>query len=224
MDLETIHQKLISKKAADRTRAAKAIAKELIHSLKVDLHSAYLKEIKEERTWQTQVEMINALGKLNAKEALPEIEAIVRQNKPHDMITVSASAAFIRLNRKSTNDAQPTLELLDFGSVSVISGALQPLAVDQMTPSESEIKELLKLCWDINKHKDRIGQEYGLVDSRLYPAAACANWDRKLTEGFLNHCIETAYNINRFDKPIRNDNLITVCENSLKGKFSKSYI
>jgi len=224
MDLETIHQKLTSKKAADRTRAAKAIAKDLIVSLRDELHAAYLKEIKDERTWKTQVEMLDALGKLNSQDALPEIESIVRLNKPHDMITVSASAAFVRIERESKNDAKPILDLLDFGSVSVVCGALQPLAIDQMMPSDSEISELLKQCWDINKHKDRIGQEYGLIDSRLYPAAACANWNKELTEDFLTHCIETGYNINRFDKPIRNDNLIAICENSLKGKFSKSYI
>jgi len=80
------------------------------------------------------------------------------------------------------------------------------------------------LCKDINKHKDRIGQEYGLTDSRKYLALACANWDIELTKEFLNHCINTAVENNSFGKPVVNQNLIDICQNSLKGKFSKGYL
>ena len=80
------------------------------------------------------------------------------------------------------------------------------------------------LAKDINKHKDRLGHEYGLVDSRKYLAIACANWDIELTRDFLNHCIDTASNISSFGKPVINQSLIEVCQNSLKGKFSKAYL
>ena len=62
------------------------------------------------------------------------------------------------------------------------------------------------------------------MDSRQYLAIACANWNVELTKDFLNHCINTASNINSFGKPVINQNLIDVCQNSLKGKFSKSYL
>jgi len=113
---------------------------------------------------------------------------------------------------------------LEFGSVSVVAGALRALAIEELIPPKDEIERILTICWDINKHKDRIGHEYGLIDSRKYLAIACANWDKELTNNFLNHCIETAFNISRFDKPVPNTNLVAVCENSKNGKFSKSYL
>lgn len=189
-----------------------------------ELYEKYLIERLDKRTWETQCEMIKALGSIDFKEAFSEIEQIVRTNIPHDMITIVAGTTYVQLKRKSINDGSPVLELLEFGSVSVIHGALLALAIDQMKPNENEVKKILSFCKDINKHKDRIGHEYGLVDSRKYLAIACANWDIALTSDFLNHCIDTASNISSFGKPVINQSLIEVCQNSLKGKFSKAYL
>jgi hypothetical protein len=52
-------------------------------------------------------------------------------------------------------------------------------------------------------------------------AIACANWDKKLTENILKHYIETGYYLN---SSVKMADLIMVCENSLKGKYSKSYL
>ncbi len=93
-----------------------------------------------------------------------------------------------------------------------------------MLPNEKEIKEIIFLCENINKHRDRIGQEYGLIDSRIYLAIACSNWEPKLTKDFLNYCIDTAFNSDILGKPSPNQKLIEVCKNSLKGKFSKRHL
>jgi len=223
MTNDEIKVKLLSKKSSDRLSAAKRISKERIADLAVDLFIAYSKEKLDKRTWGPQQEMIKGLGLLNYKAVLPEIEVIVRKNIPHDMITISAATTYVQLKRKSIHDAQPVLELLSFGSTSVIHGALEALAVDRMLPPNNEIEKILKMSWDINKHKDRIGHEYGLMDPRHYLAVACAGWDKSLTTEFLNHCRETAYNIDTFGKPIKNGNLIDVCEKSLKSKYAKLY-
>lgn len=220
---ETI-TKLNSKKSADRRRAAKEIGRLKLSEFGDDLYSSYLKEKQDKRTWETQTEMIKSLGSLDYKEALPEMESIIKVNIPHDMITSVAATTFVQLKRDSINDAKPVIDLLNFGSVSVISGALYSLPIDRMIPPESEIELIINKSWDINKHPDRVGHEFGLIDARIYLALACSDWNLKLTEGFLNHCIKTAFNINRFNKPIENKNLIAVCENSLKGKYSKGYI
>jgi hypothetical protein len=116
------------------------------------------------------------------------------------------------------------LELLGFGSVSVICGALEALAIDQMIPDSESIKRILEICRDIHKYKDKNVHESGLTDSRKYLAIACANWDKRLTEDFLNHCIETSKHIDKFNKEVSDENLAEVCKNSLKGKYSKAYL
>lgn len=125
------------------------------------------------------------------------------------------------MKRINIHDAIPVLELLNFGSTSVIAGALKALEVDKMLPPKNEIEEILKISQDINKHKDRIGHEFGLIDPRIYVAVACAGWDFALTKDFLNHCIQTAFNISRFNKPLENVHLVEVCKNSFKGKYSR---
>ena len=224
MNIDETKEKLVSKKSKDRRRAAKEIEKNKLADLADILYQAYKKEVNDKRTWETQVAMITALGVINYKEALADIETIVRENAPLDAITSAAATSFVQLSRKSIEDAAPVIELLRFGSVSVISGALKSLAVDQMQAPINEMKEIIKVSWDINKHKDRIGHEFGLIDSRIYIALACWNWAKEETTPFLNHCIDTAYNISRFDKPVKNTNLINVCTNSLAGKISKGYL
>lgn len=223
MTIEEIIQRLSSKKSADRLSAAKRISKENIAAVGEELFSAYIKETNDKRTWETQSEMVKALGCIGYKPALGHIEKIVRENIPHDMITMNATTAFVQLKRKNIYDAQPVLELLTFGRISVITGAFRALSNDKMLPPKNEIEEILEISWDINKHKDRIGQEFGLIDPRMYVAAACAGWDSTLTVGFLNHCIATAFDISSFNKPVENIHLIEVCKKSLKRKYSSVY-
>ncbi len=218
---DEICEKLKSKKSADRLSAARRVSKETITGLSAELFAAYVKERQDPRTWEVQAEMIKALGAIDHKPALDFVDAIVRKNIPHDAITGSAATAFVRLKRKSTSDSEPVLELLGFGSLSVIGGALRALAVDRMVPSAREAEEIIKLSWDINKHPDRLEKEWGTIDPRQYLAIACAGWDKSLCTDFLNHCIETANNINRFNNPIVNVQLIGFCRNALKGMYSE---
>lgn len=210
MTTEEIKTKLHSTKSADRKRAAKEIGKLKLTDLADDLYQAYLKEAKDKRTWETQVEMILALGLLDYKNVLTEIEQIVRTNVPNDMITYAAAQSYVRLKRQSITDASPTIELLQFGGLSTVDGCLNPLGYDKMQPDEKQIKEIIKLSWDLHKHKDRLGHEGGYCDPRYGLAAACAGWDRHLTKVFLEHCLSTG------DTPLK-----YVSENSLKGKYVK---
>lgn len=209
MTTEEIKTKLNSTKSADRKRAAKEIGKLKLTELADDLYRAYLEEVKDKRTWETQVEMILALGQLDYKNAMTEIEPIIKANNPHDMITYAAAQTYVRLKRKSLSDASPVLELLQFGGLSTVSGCLNPLSYDKMQPDESQIKELIKLSWNLNKHKDF---EPGYGDPRYGIAAACAGWNRQITKDFLEHCLATANG----DTPLE-----YVSENSLKGKYVK---
>lgn len=209
MTTEEIKSKLHSTKSADRRSAAKEIGKLKLADFADSLYQAYLKERTDKRTWETQVEMILALGLLDYKNALKEIEPIVRANDPHDMITYAAAHTYVRLKRKSLHDASPVLELLQFGGLSTVDGCLNPLGYDRMLPDENQIKELIKLSWDLHNHKD---YEVGYGDPRYGIAAACAGWDIQLTKAFLEHCIATA---NKYTP------LIYVSENSLNGKYVK---
>lgn len=218
---EELKERLLSKRSADRRSAAKHIAKEQITSLSGTLFAAYTKERNDKRTWETQVEMIKAIGKLNYKPAFTEIEAVVMQNLPHDTVTIFAARTYVQLKRTSLNDGKPVLHLLNSGRLSVVTGALMALSIDRMVPERDDCKDIIRACWDFNQHPDRIGQEYGLIDPRNYLAAACAGWDIQLTAGFLHHCISTAFDTNRFGNRVENKTLTDVCKRSLSGKYTR---
>jgi hypothetical protein len=174
-----------------------------------ELYKKYLEERKDKRTWETQYEMIKALGAIDCKKAFEIIEEIVKQNIPHDAITINAALSYVRLKRQSLQDGSPVVELLNFGNSSVNEGAVMALAYDQMKPDNESIAKIIELSWDWRNEK-------GYGDNRKYVAIACWNWDKRLTENFLKHCIETA---DQYD-----NNLREVSQNSLNCKYSKSYL
>ena len=212
-EITQIAADLQNSKSEKRRNAAKKISKNRLSELGEQLFAAYLKERQDKRTWETQCEMIKALGLIDYKKAQESIFEIVKQNEPHDTITTYAALAYIRLKRKSINDGAPALELLEFGRISVIGGVLMVLAIDKMIPDNDTIEKIIKICWNLHEHKDRT---VGIGDDRKYLAIACANWNKNLVKDFLNHCIETAG---------KNQNyLIEVSQNSLNGKYSKAYL
>jgi hypothetical protein len=213
MDIyQDLRNKLTSERSQERRKAAKQIGKERLTLLGDDLFSAYLHEKKDSRTWETKYEMILSLGLIDYKPALAEIEKIVSINKGHDMITYAAAQTFVRLKRSDLNDAKPIIHLMGFGGLSLVDGALNPLAYDQMLPSNEEIKKLIELSWDLHKHPQRIGKERAYTDPRYGIAAACAGWNGELVKAFLNHCAETAGN----DSALKQ-----VLQHSIKGKRPK---
>ncbi len=210
--IEEIKKKLLSKKVADRKKAAKEIREQRLTEFSELLFKALVKEIEGGRSWETIAELILAIGAINYKQALPIIKKIIEENKPHDMITYAAAQTYVRLVRTSTEDATPIIELLKFGGLSVVDGALNPLAYDKMMPPSSQIKLLIYLSWNLQNHPDRIGFEYAYSDPRYGLAAACARWDKQLVTPFLKHCLLTAN---------KDSSLIYVAKMSLEGKYPK---
>lgn len=102
------------------------------------------------------------------------------------------------------------------------------LAVDQAVPREEQILEILNLTRDIHKHPDRIGAQFGLIDPRIYVAAACANWikgaQKQEVQRWLGYCSVTAIYISSHGEERVDTNLIEVCALAKKGKFPKAYI
>jgi hypothetical protein len=209
MTVDEIREKLNSKKSPERRRSSIEIGKNKMVEFGEELYKKYLEERKDKRTWETQCEMVKALGAINYKKAFGVIEEIVKQNIPHDMITRYAALSYVRLKRQSLQDGNSVVKLLHFGNFSVIAGAVMALAYDQMEPDNETAEKIIKSAWNWRHEK-------GYGDNRKYVAIACWNWDKKAVESFLNHCINTA---DQYD-----NNLREVSQNSLKGKYSKSYL
>jgi hypothetical protein len=218
---EELREGLLSRKSADRRKAAKYIGREQVTSLSALLFAAYTKERHDKRSVDTQAEMIKAIGHLNYRPAFPEIEALVMHDTSHDTITTFAARTYVQLKRSSLNDGGPVLQLLRSGKLSAISGALMALATDRMIPDRDDCKNIIRTCWDMNNHPERAGREYNVTDPRNYLAVACAGWDLQITAGFLHHCISTAFDTDAEGKRVENRTLMDVCKRALSGKYTK---
>lgn len=202
-----IRMDLTNKASAVRRRAAKNIRKNNLVELGEELYSAYLHERKDKRTWETQMEMINALGKIRYAAVLPHLEEIIEKNERLDAITSSAALAYIRITRQSNNDIKPVLHLMEHGNMSILNGVTAGLVYDKMIPSKEE-QELLINLFD-NMPLERL-HERGCFEPREKFLSALSQWDKNVTKEYI-----TKY-LNDSDRDLR-----IHAEAALKGKSLK---
>lgn len=202
---EEIEKYLKSGKVPLVKKAAKLIGSNGISSLGGALLEELHKILRNQKLWEAQVEIINALGLIDCKSALSVINEIIGKNIEFDMVTYASATAYVRLSRKDIHDAAPVLELLNQKRYATTCGALDALGYDRMMPGKVEISKLIELCKDLRSPNPK-----GLSDPRYGLAAACAGWDADLKTDFLKNCIQTG------DAPVKH-----VAENSLNNKYVK---
>ncbi|MHC5310999.1 hypothetical protein ACYSNM_13220 [Myroides sp. LJL116] len=192
--IEDLKLLLASTKAPERRKAAKWIGEFNVIDLGDSLYQAYLKESKNLKAWETQCMMIKALGKIKYKNVMHELSIIIENNKMHDMITNEATLAFIRIERKSTKDVIPILELLKVGNLSVLNGALKSLTFDDVVPEKEDIYKVIDA---VNLKKSLIKEQHkvGVFDPREYLLSAMSKWDKKDPKiiNFIEECSKDEY-------------------------------
>ena len=222
MDTIELRNTIQNGKTADLKRAVKFAVKNDIKDVGEDIYQGFLKVKGNPKKWALQVELIKALDTLEFKDASKDLRTLIDEDKPHDMVTMAATTAYVRLTREDKNDVSGIIDLLDKG-ISVVTGALKSLAMEPGSPDVTSVNTILSKTESINKHPQRIGREFGLIDPRIYVAIAANYWESENKESYLKHCIATAFNVDRFGKEVLNTQLKQVCENSLNGKPSKGY-
>lgn len=205
-EISLITDDLQNKISSKRKSAAKKVGKNHLVQLGDNLYQSYIREREDKRTWETQVEMILALGKIGYVKALPDLKLIIDKNIPHDMITIAAARSYVRLKRTNLNDAEPVIELLKDGNLSVLVGATNILTYDDMHPSEEHIKEIISLLNSKDESEISIS---GLSDPRMSVISAMSRWKDSASQNYLE----------RF-KLSKNKNLSNCAELALKGKKS----
>ena len=114
-EIEQIVIELQDSKSHKRRNTVKKIGKNHLEGLGDVLLNAYLKEREDKRTWETQTEMILALGKIGYSPILSWLEKIIDINEAENMITHAAARSHERIKRKDLSDASPVLKLLQSG-------------------------------------------------------------------------------------------------------------
>ena len=205
IEIKSIIEDLSDSKSAKRRSAAKKVGKLGLIEAGDSLFSAWKKEQQDQRTWETQGEMINALGKLGYKKAQDEIYRICKENVEHDMVTIMSARAYVRLTRNSIEDSEPVLDLLSFAKFSVATGVFDALGFDRMVFDEDEISSILKYAIEFSYEK-------GFGDPRRGLIVAAAGWRGSEVSKFLESCLSSSYKV-----------ISEAAEKSLRGEYCKGF-
>ncbi|NDV59728.1 hypothetical protein [Bacteroides sp. 519] len=187
-EISQIATDLQNSQSTKRRSAAKKVGKNQLTALGDALYEAYIKERGDKRTWETQTEMILSLGRIGYTKALPDLELIINRNEPHDMITIAAARSYVRLKRSDLTDAKPVIDLLKNGNLSVLNGATNILAFDEMKPLEEDIKTIISLLDSKDEKEIAIT---GLGDPRESLLSAMSKWKDPSSQAYLKRFAES---------------------------------
>ncbi len=204
METTEIISRLESGRKKEVLNALKAIKKQKLYNLCPEIYAQFLLIRNNPNAWEQRAHMIEIFGLTCYKPCESEIITICNESEDFDLVTIYASECLVRLTRTSLNDGLPVIKLLRTNSYSLTMGALNALGYDQMTPNESQIREILN---SVHTPGDL---PIGYLDPRYGLAAAAVNWDKELVQRFLEECLTS-----------NDDTLKYVAKNSLAGKSVK---
>jgi hypothetical protein len=170
---------LLGDKRSPRRRSGAKKLRELCDkSAGAALFAALRAELRVPRTWETQYQMIMALGACRYRRALPFLRKLARTRFEATMVDVAIGDAIVRLARKHENDALPVIDCAKLGNDTLTDGAFRAMAMLRMVPDDGAIAKVIDLV-SARPAEDPL---------RFWIAAAAAGWKGAKVEAFLREC------------------------------------
>ncbi len=142
------------------------------------LLSALRKEVKDTRTWETQYQLVMAIGECKYVDGLPFLKEFAAQQLEATMIFIGLGDAIVRLEIQSLEDSSPILKIMESGNDMLIDGAFRAMAMLKMVPSIDHISQILKFV-------SSTSIENGL---RFWPLAAAPGWQGIEVDAYVTEC------------------------------------
>ena len=178
-NLRSFVNELSNSRSPKRRRAAKSLRQLCDAVAGPALLEALREEMKDPRTWETQYQMVMALGECGYREALPYLEELAKKQLEATIVYTALGDAIVRLSAKTDNDIRPVLRLMrEFSEEALLDGAFRAMAMLRMTPARFEIIEIID-------HLTNLPADHCL---RFWVAAAAPGWPPDLIEDFLVTC------------------------------------
>jgi hypothetical protein len=187
-DIEAICRQLQDKHSAKRRSAALKLRKLESREAGPALLKALEKELEDKRTWETQYQMLMALGHSGYAEAAPFVELLAHRKFEATMVLVAVGDAYVRLSKASLEDARPVLKILSIENDRLLQdGALRAVAMLHMRFNEAETNAIIH-------HIEEQGdvEEQGREARKFWLIAACPGWSGHAVERFIEKCSTSA--------------------------------
>ena len=179
--MNEIVAQLGDKKSPKRRSAAKKLRKLKDIDAGHFILAALETELKDVRTWETQYQMIMAIGECVYKPALPFLNELAKRNFEATMVYVAIGDAIVRLSIENERDATPIFKLLDTGNEMLIDGALRAMAMLKMVPSDRHIQNIINYVAERELNQ---GIHFWVV-------AAMPGWSGPKVEEYLDYCAKS---------------------------------
>lgn len=149
-DLQTLIEQLQHESSSKRRAAAKKLRKLKSKEAGPALLAALKNELKDKRTWETQYQMIMALGESAYSESLDFLLQLAEQEFETSMVYVAIGDATTRLTHLSQNNAHQAIKYVLNKSHNILlsDGILRAITMQKIIPDEEDINQLLTFAED----------------------------------------------------------------------------
>lgn len=138
-------------------------------------------ELEDERTWETQYQLIMALGESGCTIALPLVLELAERKFWATMRLVAIGDAMVRLGRVCELDSKPVFAALSLARSNdplLAEGAMRAVAMLRLKYDEDIASKLIDNVLELDAK--------GTI---FWTAAACAGWSGPVVHNFLELCM-----------------------------------
>ncbi len=167
---------LSNARSAKRRAAAKSLRKLGDPATGPAIEEALRKEVQDPRTWETQYQMIMALGECRYEPSRSFLLELSTRKLEH-MVYVAIGDALLRL---SSNPDKELLRILSIENAALAEGALRAVAMLRLDLSTETIESVIA-------HVAKPENE----QLRFWAAAAAPGWDGPIVQAFLRECSQS---------------------------------
>ena len=172
-------EQLSDSKSAKHRSAAKKLRKSGDSDAGPSLLAALQNELRDQRTWETQYQMIMALGQCQHTEATEFLEALSQEGRIESVQTAIGDALF-RLSGGASGDLRKAVDFIDRGDPELIHGAFQAMAMERVIPTDDEqAHRIVDYGCSL-----KLGQNDWAV---IWLLRAIPGWPTSLVEPLLSH-------------------------------------
>jgi hypothetical protein len=139
---------LMNSKSAQRRSAAKALRKRQDSATGAALLEALDRELRDPRTWETQYQMIMALGECGVTAAIPLLQTIASTPREATIVFVATGDALIRLSALEEQADLIWHILLQQRNDDVVSGALRGTQMANIPLRDDTITAIVTVLQD----------------------------------------------------------------------------
>jgi len=174
--IDELVAELSNARSAKRRAAAKSLRKLGDPIAGPAIEEALRREVQDPRTWETQYQMIMALGECRYEPSVPLLLDLSTRKLEH-MVYVAIGDALVRL---SADPEKELLRILSTGKPALAEGALRAVAVLHLGLSTEGIESVIA-------HVAKPENE----QLRFWVAAAAPGWDDPRVQMFLHDCSQS---------------------------------